>query len=229
MIFGVDALSATGQSGWLTLVAGATIVAASLVALKQENLKRRLAYSTVSQLSYVVLGAAVLMPLSIVGAVLHIATHAWCKITLFFAAGSLDTAARITDVSQLDGIGRRMPWTMGAFAVGALGMIGVPPTSGFLGKWFMLQGAVQSSNWVAVGVIVVSTVLTAGYFLPLIVRAFFRPPAMGVQFNGRHADEALKEAPWPIVLSLVVTAIGSLALFFLPGVPLLLATLTVGD
>ena len=109
-------------------------MAASVVALKADNLKRRLAYSTVSQLSYVVLAAALLAPLSVIGAVLHIAAHALGKITLFFAAGAIYTAAHKTEVSQLDGIGRRMPWTMGAFAIGALSMIGLPPTAGFVSQ-----------------------------------------------------------------------------------------------
>ena len=116
LIFGVDTLIRDGQSAWLTAVAGTTVLAASLVALRQDNLKRRLAYSTVSQLSYVVLGVAILAPISVVGAAMHIAAHALSKITLFFAAGSIYTAAHLTEVSQLDGIGRRMPWTMGAFA-----------------------------------------------------------------------------------------------------------------
>ena len=177
LIFGIDVLSSAGQSAWLTVVAGTTILVASIIALKQDNLKRRLAYSTVSQLSYVVLGVAILAPISVAGAAMHIAAHALSKITLFFAAGSIYTAAHLTEVSQLDGIGRRMPWTMGAFAIGALGMIGVPPTAGFLGKWFILTGAMQTANWLAVGVIVVSTVLNAGYFLPIVFRAFFREPA----------------------------------------------------
>ena len=223
MIFGVDALAAAGQSTWLTVVAGITVITASIVALKQDNLKRRLAYSTVSQLSYVVLGAAILAPISVVGAALHIAAHAWCKITLFFAAGSIQTAAHLTQVSQLDGIGRRMPWTMGAFAIGALGMIGVPPTAGFLGKWFMLTGAMQTANWLAVAVMVVSTVLNAGYFLPIVFRAFFRAPPEPVHGHAAHG-----EAPWPIVLALTATAIGAVALFFLPDIPLALAQMMIG-
>ena len=110
------------------------------MALRSDNLKRRLAYSTVSQLSYVVLAAALLAPLSIVGAALHIAAHAVGKITLFFAAGAIYTAAHKTQVSELDGIGRRMPWTMGAFALGALSMIGLPPAAGFVSKWYILSG-----------------------------------------------------------------------------------------
>lgn len=222
MIFGVDMLSAAGQAQWLTVVAGTTVLVASLVALKQDNLKRRLAYSTVSQLAYVVLGAAILTPISLIGAVMHIAAHAVSKITLFFAAGSIQTAAHLTRVSELDGIGRRMPWTMGAFAIGALGMIGIPPTAGFLGKWFMLMGAAQSANWLAVGVMAASTVLNAGYFLPIVFRAFFRAPAAG----DHHAAHG--EAPWPIVAALTATALGALALFFLPDVPLSLARLTIG-
>ena len=115
-IFGVETLAGLASVDWLPTVAGFTIIAASVVALRADNLKRRLAYSTVSQLSYVVLAAALLAPLSVVGAVLHIAAHAFGKITLFFAAGAIYTAAHKTEVSQLDGIGRRMPWTMGAFA-----------------------------------------------------------------------------------------------------------------
>ena len=140
LIFGIDALERDRAILWLTLVAGTTVIVASLVALRQDNLKRRLAYSTVSQLSYVILGVAILAPISVIGAAMHIAAHAVSKITLFFAAGSIYTAAHLTEVSQLDGIGRRMPWTMGAFAIGALSMIGIPPTAGFLGKWFMLDG-----------------------------------------------------------------------------------------
>jgi multicomponent Na+:H+ antiporter subunit D len=219
-IFGLDLLREFGQSGWLTAVAGATIITASMIALRQDNLKRRLAYSTVSQLAYVVLGAAILTPLSIAGAAMHIAGHAFGKITLFFAAGSLHTAAHVTEVSQLDGIGRRMPLTMGAFAIGALAMIGLPPTAGFSGKWLMLGGAMQTANWTAVAVIVVSTLLTAGYFLPIVFRAFFRPPPAAAHDGG--------EAPWPIVVALAFTAAGTLGLFFLPEVPFALATALTG-
>ena len=204
------------------------MILASLFALRQDNLKKRLAYSTVSQLSYVVLGAAVLAPLSIVGAALHIAAHAVAKITLFFAAGSISTAAHKTEISELDGIGWKMPWTMTAFGIGALGMIGVPPTAGFLGKWFMLQGAMQTSQWLAVGVIVASTVLNALYFLPIVFRAFFNAPqpirahAAGAAPNpGAHDDHG--EAPLPIVIALTVTAAATVLLFFMPEVPLALA------
>ena len=218
-VFGLDVLRGSGHSDWLIYVAGATVVLASLVALRQDNLKKLLAYSTVSQLSYVVLAAAILTPISVIGAALHIAAHAVSKITLFFAAGSIYTAAHKTEISEMKGIGRRMPWTMGAFAIGALSMIGLPPTAGFLGKWFMLTGAMQTSQWFAVGVIVLSTVLNAGYFLPIVVTAFLREP----DDNPHGEHHAHGEAPWPIVLALTATAIGTLALFWLPDVPLALA------
>ena len=214
-VFGLDALA--GATDWLVAVAGFTIVAASVVALKADNLKRRLAYSTVSQLSYVVLAAAILAPLSVIGAALHIAVHALGKITLFFAAGSIYTASHKTEVSELDGIGRRMPWTMAAFAIGALSMIGLPPAAGFVSKWYMLSGAVADARWAVVAVIAVSTLLNAGYFLPIVHRAFFRAPG---------ADDALHphgEAPLPMVVALIVTAAGTVALFFAPDMPLALA------
>ena len=222
LIFGVDTLSSLGQSAWLTAVAGTTVVAASIVALRQDNLKRRLAYSTVSQLSYVILGVAILAPISVIGAAVHLAAHAVSKITLFFAAGSIYTAAHLTEVSQLDGIGRRMPWTMGAFTIGALSMIGVPPTAGFLGKWFILTGAMQTANWLAVAIIIVSTLLNAAYFLPIVFRAFFCEPA-----GDGHGHKS-GEAPWPLVAALTVTATATVIMFFSPDIPYALAKLMIG-
>ena len=175
-IFGTDFLMSQPGAGLLSFVAAFTIIAASVVALKQDNLKRRLAYSTVSQLSYVTLAAATLAPISVAGAAMHIAAHAFGKITLFFAAGSIYTAHHKTEVSQLDGIGRKMPITMTAFAIGSLSMIGVPPTVGFVSKWSMLQGSLQADQMLGVAVIIASTLLNAGYFLPIVYRAFFRAP-----------------------------------------------------
>ena len=212
-VFGTGTLAATTASDWLPAVASFTVIAASVIALRSDNLKRRLAYSTVSQLSYVVLAAAILAPLSVIGAALHIAAHAVGKITLFFAAGAIYTAAGKTEVSQLDGIGRRMPWTMGAFAVGVLSMIGLPPAAGFVSKWYMLAGALQAAHWTAVSVIVASTLLNAAYFVPIVYRAFLRAPQ----------GKAHGEAPLPMVLALVASALATLALFFFPQVPLALA------
>jgi len=214
-VFGIETLAEVRAADWLPTVAGFTIIAASVVALRADNLKRRLAYSTVSQLSYVVLAASLLTPLSVAAAALHIATHAVGKITLFFAAGAIYTASHKTEVSQLDGIGRRMPWTMGAFAIGALSMVGLPPAAGFTSKWFLLGGAFQAQHWTAVAVIIASTLLTAGYFAPIVHRAFLRPPPAGEHAHG--------EAPWPMVAALVTTAALTVLLFFLPEVPLALA------
>ena len=223
-IFGIDYLAASGAGDWLTYVAGFTVITASVIALMQDNLKKRLAYSTISQLSYVVLATAILTPISVLGAVMHIAAHAVSKITLFFAAGSIYTAAHLTEVSQLDGIGRRMPWTMGAFAIAALSMIGVPPTAGFLSKWFMLSGGMAAGNWVAVGVIFISTCLTASYFLPIVYRAFFRAPPAATPEHPVHG-----EGPIPVVLALTITALGVLAMFFFPDVPFALGQALVGQ
>jgi multicomponent Na+:H+ antiporter subunit D len=219
-VFGIEMLAGVRAADWLPAVAGFTIVTASIVALRSDNLKRRLAYSTVSQLSYVVLAAALLVPLSVAGAAFHIAAHAVAKITLFFAAGAIYTAAHKTEVSQLDGIGRRMPWTMGAFTIGALSLIGIPPLAGFLSKWMMFQGAAQAGNGMALAVLAISTLLNAAYFLPVIYVAFWRAPPASEPAHG--------EAPWPSVLALVVTAAATIALPFAAAVPPALARAVAG-
>jgi len=213
--FGVETLQGLPAAEWLLYIAGFTIIVASIIALRQDNLKRRLAYSTVSQLSYVVLGAALLAPLSLIGAALHIAAHAFGKITLFFAAGAIYTAAHKTEVSQLRGIGWRMPWTMSAFAIGALSMIGVPPAAGFISKWYMMGGAFDTGQLTAVAVILVSTLLNAAYFAPIVFSAFARPADDDPATHG--------EAPLPIVIALTTTAALTLALFLFHQVPLALA------
>ena len=214
-IFGVDRIAGLSSVDWLIFFAGFTIIAASVVALRADNLKRRLAYSTIGQLSYVVLAAAILAPLSMIGAALHIAAHAVGKITLFFAAGAIFTGAHKTKVSELDGIGHRMPFTMIAFTVGAISMIGLPPAVGFISKWYMLQGAVSTEQWNAVAVIAASTLLNAGYFLPIVYRAFFVNAPAGSAEHG--------EAPWSMVVALCITAALTIFLFCFPDVPLALA------
>lgn len=216
-VFGVESLAGMSAGAWLPVVAALTIVLASITALRADNLKRRLAYSTISQLSYVVLAAALLTPLSVMAAALHIAAHAVAKITLFFAAGAIYTAAHKTEVSELAGIGRRMPLTMAAFAIAALSMVGMPPTVGFLSKWYLLGGAMAAGQYAAVAVIAVSTLLNAAYFLPIVYMAFFRAPAD----VGHHAHG---EAPAPMLLALACTATATVALFFWPGPLLRLAT-----
>jgi multicomponent Na+:H+ antiporter subunit D len=222
-VFGLETLQAEPSAQWLLYAAGFTIIVASVIALRQDNLKRRLAYSTVSQLSYVILAAAILAPLSVVGAALHIAAHAFGKITLFFAAGAIYTAAHKTEVSQLRGIGWRMPWTMTAFTIGSLSMIGVPPAAGFISKWYLLVGAFSMEQWVAVGVVVLSTVLNAAYFLPIVFSAFARDGDNGDNGGPEHG-----EAPWPIVAALTATAALTVLLFLFHQIPLDLARQMAG-
>jgi len=209
-VFGIDFLFTQPSSGWLLYAAAFTIIAASVVALRQQNLKRLLAYSTIGQLSYVILASAILKPLAEVGAAIHMVAHAFGKITLFFAAGAIYTASKKTELGQLHGIGRRMPWTMTAFTIGALSMIGVPPTGGFVSKWYILAGAFQADNFAALATIIVSTALNAAYFLPIIYMAWFgrdRTPA-----GQEHG-----EAPLAAVLALTATAALTLAFFLFNG------------
>ena len=209
-IFGIEHLSAEASGEWLLYAASFTVVVASIVALRQTNIKRLLAYSTIAQLSYVVLAASILRPLAELGASVHIIAHAFGKITLFFAAGAIYTAAKKTEINQLAGIGRRMPWTMAAFTIGALSMIGVPPTGGFVSKWYILAGAFQAENYVAIGTIVASTVLNAAYFLPIIFAAWFSR-----ETPGPKPDHG--EAPLPIVIALTITAGLTIGLFLFNG------------
>jgi multicomponent Na+:H+ antiporter subunit D len=211
-IFGVERVSGLSSVDWLPVITGFTIVAASVVALRSDNLKRRLAYSTISQLSYVVLAAALLTPLSVIGAALHIVTHAVSKITLFFAAGAIYTAAHKTNVSQLDGIGRRMPWTMAAFSVGALSLIGIPPLAGFFSKWFIVLGAAETGHWMALAVLLISTLLNAAYFLPIMYAAYFR--------KEKPMDHGHGEAPAPMVAAMAASAL--MVIGFAAGIGLLL-------
>jgi len=221
-IFSPSLLSNTIDVNVLLYLSGATILVASIIALRSDNLKRRLAYSTISQLSYVILATALLVPISIMGAVLHIVAHAFGKITLFFAAGAIYTTTKKTKVSQLNGIGKSMPWTMLAFAIGSLSMIGIPPTAGFLSKWFILQGALDIEAWFAVSIIVISTLLNAAYFLPIVYVAFFRNSEI-------QGDRVYHEAPFPIVFTVFSTACITIILFFFPDIPLQLAKLLIGE
>ena len=208
-VFGIDFLFSSPSSGWLLYAATFTIITASLVALRQTNIKRLLAYSTIAQLSYVVMAAAILKPLAEVGAAIHIVAHAFGKITLFFAAGAIYVASKKTEIYQLRGIGRRMPWTMAAFSIGALSMIGVPPTAGFVSKWYILAGAFQANNLVAIFTIIASTALNAAYFLPILYLVWFEREDSGGREHG--------EAPFAAVLALCLTALLTLAFFLFNG------------
>lgn len=161
----------------LAVLAGATILYGSLRALNQDDLKRRLAFSTISQVSYITLGVALFSPLAGVGGMVHLVHQGLMKITLFLCAGNLAETLGIHKVSEMDGAGRRMPWTMAAFSVAALGMIGLPPMAGFISKWFLGVGAIQAGAPWALAVLIASSLLNAAYFLPILHRAWFRPIA----------------------------------------------------
>jgi multicomponent Na+:H+ antiporter subunit D len=186
-IFGINLLSELGLGTALAWFASFTIIVASIVALKQDNLKRRLAYSTISQLSYVILGVALLSPSGITGSIMHIVLHAFGKITLFFTAGAIYVAAHKTNISELDGIGKEMPFTMAAFTLGALSMIGIPPLGGFLSKWYIALGAIEADQIPILIVLAASTILNACYFLPIIYAAFFKEPSHVHHAEGSHA------------------------------------------
>jgi len=210
-IFGIEFLAASRQNQWLIYVAGATILIASLVAMTKDNLKARLAYSTVSQLSYVVLGAALANGAAMVGGSMHIAMHAFGKITLFFCAGAIYTAAHKTEVSELAGLGRAMPFTFAAFLVGALSIIGLPPLGGLWGKWYLALGAFESDQLAMVAILMISSLLNIAYLLPIPFRAFFS------KAPGNPGPGGLKEAPLTCLLAIGVTSLGCLILFFFPG------------
>ncbi len=209
-VFGIDFLSASGASSWLMYVSAATILIASLIALTKDNLKTRLAYSTISQLSYIVLGGALATTSSVLGGGLHIAMHAMGKITLFFCAGAIDVATHKKSVSELDGVGYSMPFTMGAFFLGSLSIIGLPPFGGAWSKWYLALGAAEGENLFFIGVLMLSSLLSIGYLMPIVARAFFHAPRGS---SGEHST-GIREAPMLCVVPLCLTAVGSLALFF---------------
>ena len=218
-IFGIDLVGGSTASTALLWMAALTIIGASLVALYQDNLKRRLAYSTISQLSYVVLGAVLANAASISGAAVHIATHAVGKITLFFCAGAILVAAHKTRVSELDGLGRQMPLTMGAFLIASLSIAGLPPTGGLWGKWYLALGALDAGYGILVGVLMLSTLLNIAYLLPIPLRAFFgQSPKTTVQFN---------EAPLLCLVAIGITTAACVTLFFFPGPVYQLASMLI--
>lgn len=219
--FGMDTMRASGAGTFMTWVAAFTILAAAAIAVRQDNLKARLAYSTISQLSYIVLGAALASHDALLEGALHIVTHAAGKITLFFCAGAIYVAAHKTRVSELDGLGARMPFTLGAFTVAAASIIGLPPLAGSWDKLLLMEGAVEAGAPVMMGVLLVSSLLGIAYLLPIPVRAFFLPergaPAAADDPSGEapvRRDTRIDEAPWACVLPLCLTATACVALFF---------------
>ncbi|MDC0074277.1 proton-conducting transporter membrane subunit [Alphaproteobacteria bacterium] len=209
-IFGLDNLSDTNATEYIIYITAATIIIASIVALKQDNLKKMLAYSTVSQLSYIVLAAMLANKPGAIGGALHIASHAFGKITLFFCAGAIYVASGKTTISQLSGIGKSMPWTMTAFAIGAISIIGLPPTGGFISKWYILLGAVESKEFILLAVLIISTLLSAAYLLPVIYSAFFQEESSNTISHG--------EAPIPILIALYTSVFLTFGMFVFPNI-----------
>lgn len=209
-VFGVDLMQASNLWLYMAYFVSITIILASVYAMRQNNLKKRLAYSTVSQLSYVVLGALLITPHGITGGMLHIPYHAFMKITLFMCAGALIVTANKENISEMNGIARQMPITMLAFTVGALGMIGMPPVGGYITKWFLLLGAAELDNMILIAVLLVSAVLNAAYFFPVIYVAFFKKPDHELEY---------KEAPLAMLVPIVITALVSILIGVWPDAP----------
>ena len=203
-VFGIDFLAKTGASQWLVWLAAFTILASSLVAITRDDIKARLAYSTISQLSYIVLGAAIASSLAVQGAALHIVMHAAGKITLFFCAGAIYVQAHLTKISDLNGQGREMPWVFAAFFIGALSIIGIPPLGGSWSKFMLMVGAVDSGYYVILGVLGFSSLLNIYYLLEPISRGFFCAKTKSVEVTSHPL----------VVVPPVITALLSILLFF---------------
>jgi multicomponent Na+:H+ antiporter subunit D len=214
-VFGIDLLASTDASRWLTWVAAFTVIAASIVALTKDNLKARLAYSTISQLSYIVLGGALATSAGVLGGGMHIAMHAFGKITLFFCAGAILVGAHKTEISDMDGLGRRMPFTYCAFLLGSLSVIGLPPMGGSWSKWYLMLGTVEAGQLTMMVILMASSLLSIAYLMPVVVRGFFRSPPgedHGNPDGGGRLE--IREAPPLCVVPPVLTGIGCVVLFF---------------
>ena len=209
-IFGTDFITSSGANDWLIWFAGATILLGSLIAMTQDNLKLRLAYSTISQLSYIVLGALLATNTSLLGGTLHIAMHAFAKITLFFAAGAILVAAHKSDISDMGGLGRAMPITFGAFLIASLSIIGLPPFGGMWSKWYLGMGMVETGQWLLLTVLLLSSLLNIAYLLPVPVRGFFGKAKDGITYT------KIKEAPASCLFAMMITSLACLLLFFYP-------------
>ena len=211
-VFGIDLMGSLGVGIATAYLVSFTILMASIHALTRDDLKARLAYSTVSQLSYIVLGAMLANTLGIIGGAMHIAMHAFGKITLFFCAGAIYVATGKTEVSQMRGLGRTMPFTMAAFLIGALSTIGLPPFGGLWSKWYLALGTLDAGEYALLAVLLVSALLNIAYLMPIPMRAFFSPP----DNPGEGSHEGIREAPVACVVALSLTALGCVALFIYP-------------
>ena len=208
-VFGIDLLSELTARDFLLYLAGASILLASFVAMSKDNLKARLAYSTISQLGYVTLGALLAVQAGVIGAGMHIAAHAFGKITLFFCAGAIYVATKKTNISEMAGLGKQMPLTMAAFFIGAMCIIGLPPTAGTWSKWFLMMGALDAEYVILMGVLMLSSLLSISYLLIIPVKAFFGG-------SDKNTKPEIKEAPFACLLAIGITVAGCLIFFLFP-------------
>jgi len=213
-VFGAEAMRQIGADSLALGVAAVTILGGSLLALRQDNLKARLAFSTVSQLSYIVLGGALLTGSGVLGGIVHVTNHAVTKITLFLCAGSIYVSAHKTEVSEMAGLGRRMPWTMAAFAVASFSLVGFPPASGFVSKWYLVIGSVERGNGWLLAVLLASSLLTAAYLGSVVYTAYFE--------EAPESGHEIHEVPW-MVVPLGLSALVSVLLGIYPDLVLRLA------
>lgn len=215
-VFGVEFAAGLGVLGPLAWLAAITIIYGSLRALFQDDLKRRLAFSTISQVAYIILGVAIAGPIATVGGLVHLVNQGLMKITLFFCAGNLAETLGIHKVSEMNGVGRRMPWTMAAFSVGAFGMIGAPPIAGFISKWYLGLGALEAGQEWVIFVLAGSSLLNAGYFLPILHAVWFREPPDAWP---EERDFGGKETAWALLLPPLVTAVMALGAGLFASLP----------
>lgn len=215
-VFGVDFLRGTWvQTFWmiLTLI---TVFLGSMLAYREPVLKKRLAYSTVSQLSYILFGLSVMDGEALTGSLLHVLAHGFIKSTLFLCAGAIIYKTGRTRVEEFRGIGKEMPLTMWCYTFVSLGLIGIPPTGGFVSKWYLAVGSLHSSvpvfSVLGPVILLVSALLTAGYLLPLTIHGFF--PGADFDYGSLQKREPCR---WMTVPILVLTFLSVLIGLF-PGV-----------
>ena len=208
--FGTDTMHALNLGIPTAYFVGFTVLVASIIALSKDNLKARLAYSTVSQLSYIILGVALLTDPGIQGGLIHIVNHGFSKITLFFCAGAIYVATHKKNISEMGGLGKTMPWTFGAFGIASLSMIGAPPVAGFITKWNLLIGSVQAHQLGILLILIASTLLNAAYFAPITYKAFFGKRPEGEPFIG------IKEAPLSMLIPIIIACTISVLIGIFP-------------
>jgi multicomponent Na+:H+ antiporter subunit D len=208
-IFGAKAIEDSGGQLIISIFIGLTILMGSFLALHQDNLKKRLAYSTISQLGYILLGIVLLNEDALIGGLLHLINHAVIKITLFFCAGAIMYTTHKTNISEINGIGKRMPITMWCFAISSISLIGIPPTNGFVSKWFLAIGGLSVGKVIFPIILLVSALLTALYLMPVVSAAFFK--------KGDFEEGVIKEAPIRMLIPIVSITIITVILGLFPN------------